>query len=191
MIHNVRPWIFWAWAGLGGFWLLTALRWKPAVRRQPAAGRALELTIMAGAALLLFYQWPHLALLNRRILPGTAATELAGLAVTAAGVLFAITARAYLGTNWSGRPSIKQGHQLIRRGPYGVVRHPIYTGLLLAATGTATAFGMVRCLLALPVVLLGFWLKIRVEERLLSEAMGRQYSDYRQAVRSAIIPFVL
>jgi protein-S-isoprenylcysteine O-methyltransferase Ste14 len=191
MIHHIRDYIAWPWAALAGFWLLAALRRKRAIRKQPIAGRALEMSVLLVAAVLLFYQWPHIALLNQRIIPGTAAMGLAGLAVTVAGVLFAITARVYLGTNWSGRPSIKEGHELIYKGPYRLVRHPIYTGLLLAATGSAVAFGLVRCLLALPVVLLGFWWKVRAEEQMLTETMNEQYSDYRRRVRSAFIPFIL
>ena len=191
MIHGIRDYISWPWAGLAAFWLLAALRRKRAVRKQPISGRALEMAVLLVAAVLLFYHWPRVALLNQRIIPGTAAMGIAGLALTVAGVLFAITARVYLGTNRSGRPSIKEGHELIHKGPYRLVRHPIYTGLLLAATGTAVAFGMVRCLLALPVVLLGFWWKIRAEEKMLTETMSEQYSDYRRQVRSAVIPFIL
>jgi protein-S-isoprenylcysteine O-methyltransferase Ste14 len=191
MIYDVRPWITWTWAAVAVFWLMAALRRKPTARKQSTAGRTLEIAVMIVWATLLFYQWPHVALLNRRILPATAGVEFFGIALTAAGALVAITARAYLGANWSGRPSIKEGHELIRKGPYALVRHPIYSGLLLAAAGTAIAFGEIRSLLALPVMLGGFWLKIGVEERLLSEAMGGEYSAYRAAVRSAIIPFIL
>lgn len=191
MIHDIRDYISWPWAGLAAFWLLAALRRKPSIRKQPIEGRVLEMTVLLVAAVLLFYRWPRIAVLNQRILSATAAMGLAGLAVTVAGVLFAITARVYLGTNWSGRPSIKEGHELIHKGPYRLVRHPIYTGLLLAATGTAVAFGLVRCLLALPVVLLGFWWKIRAEEQMLAETMGAQYADYRRQVRSAVIPYIL
>jgi protein-S-isoprenylcysteine O-methyltransferase Ste14 len=191
MIHDVQQWITWTWAALAIFWLATALGVKPALRVQSLAGRILEISITLVAAVLLFYEWPPVELLNRRILPGTAGLELAGIALTMAGVLAAVVARAYLGSNWSGRPSIKEGHELIRRGPYARVRHPIYTGLLVAAAGTAIAFGETRCLLAVPILLGGFWLKIRVEERLLSQALGDEYAAYRQAVKSAIIPFIL
>lgn len=191
MVHDVHMWITWMWAVLGIFWLATALRLKPAVRKQPLAGRALEIVVATVAAVLLFYEWPHTPLLDTRVLPGGAGFRLAGLALTAAGTLAAIVARAYLGSNWSGRPSIKEGHELVRRGPYRLVRHPIYSGLLLAAAGTALAFGEIRSLLALPVAVAGFWMKIRIEEKLLSEAMGAQYSAYRQSVRSALIPFIL
>lgn len=146
---------------------------------------------MVVAAWLLSHEGPHLMPLDRRILPGAEGCALAGLMATAAGALVAIVARMYLGANWSGRATIKEGHELIRWGPYALVRHPIYSGLLLAAAGTAIASGEIRSLLALPALLAAFGLKIRAEERLLSEAMGESYLAYRQAVRSAIIPFVL
>jgi protein-S-isoprenylcysteine O-methyltransferase Ste14 len=60
-----------------------------------------------------------------------------GLAVTMGGCAFAIWARATLGSNWSSLVTVKQDHELILRGPYAVVRHPIYSGVLLALTGSA------------------------------------------------------
>ncbi len=72
-----------------------------------------------------------------------------GTALVAAGLGFAVAARAYLGRNWSGTVTLKQGHELIRTGPYRLVRHPIYTGMLLAFVGTAMARGRVRGLVAL------------------------------------------
>ena len=71
-----------------------------------------------------------------------------GLIMVAAGIAFAVWARHYLGRNWSGTVTVKQDHELIRSGPYRLVRHPIYTGLLLAILGTAVAFGEWRGLLA-------------------------------------------
>lgn len=71
------------------------------------------------------------------------------------------------------------------------MRHPIYTGLLVSAIGTAFAFGQVRNLLALPLLLLGFWLKLQAEEGLLFQAFGDEYLAYRRSVKSTIIPFIL
>jgi protein-S-isoprenylcysteine O-methyltransferase Ste14 len=67
-----------------------------------------------------------------RFVPDSPVVAWAGLAVTAAGFTFAIWARMLLGGNWSSSMTVKQDHQLIRQGPYSIVRHPIYSGLLLA-----------------------------------------------------------
>jgi protein-S-isoprenylcysteine O-methyltransferase Ste14 len=71
-----------------------------------------------------------------------------------------------------------------------VLRHPIYSGFLLSALGTAIAIGEVRGLLGLGLVSLGFWLKLRTEEAFLLEQFGAQYSQYRRETK-ALIPFVL
>lgn len=64
-----------------------------------------------------------------------------GLLMVICGLAFAVWARIHLGRNWSGTVTVKEDHELIRSGPYGIVRHPIYTGLLLAIAGTAIVFG--------------------------------------------------
>jgi protein-S-isoprenylcysteine O-methyltransferase Ste14 len=84
-------------------------------------------------------QWLRLPLY-----PASRFTDGLAIAVTVAGIGFAIRARAYLGTNWSSAVTVKVGHQLVRSGPYRWVRHPIYTGLILGLAGTAIARAEVR-----------------------------------------------
>lgn len=191
MLHHVHAWVIGAWDTIVFIWLITAFRLKRAVQVEGLGQRLRYVSILAVAAVLLFAQWPNLALLNSRAWPDLASLAITGLVLTFAGALIAIVARGYLGANWSGRPSIKAGHELIRKGPYTVVRHPIYSGLLLAAIGTAIAFGETRNLFALPLVLLGFWLKLHTEEQFLTQAFGDRYLAYRQSVKSAIIPYIL
>ncbi|MDB5396866.1 MAG: hypothetical protein JWM91_4372 [Rhodospirillales bacterium] len=107
-----------------------------------------------------------------------------------AGLGFSIRARRYLGRNWSGTITLKEDHELIRTGPCGWVRHPIYTGLLLAFVGSAAALGQWRGLAAVGLAIVAFLLKIRLEERWMIEAFGDTYRLYRSEVR-ALIPFVL
>jgi protein-S-isoprenylcysteine O-methyltransferase Ste14 len=191
MISGIRAWIEGVWLAVMVFWALTALRLKPVARRQTRSARLAEVVPLALAAFLMFGSRSEFPFLNGAVFSHTQAVQLAGLLVTAAGALIAILARAFLGANWSGNVTIKEGHELIRRGPYAVVRHPIYSGLLLSVIGTAVAFGEVRHILAVGLVTLGFWLKIRHEERLLTEQFGQQYSDYRRRVRGALIPYIL
>jgi protein-S-isoprenylcysteine O-methyltransferase Ste14 len=191
MLHHIHAWVLGAWDSILFFWLISALRLKRTVQVEGLEQRLRYISILLAAAVLLFMQWPNLGPLNSRAWPDRASVAVTGLVLTFAGVLIAIVARGYLGANWSGRPSIKEGHELIRRGPYAAVRHPIYSGILLAAVGTAIAFGQARNFCALPLVLLGFWLKLHTEEQFLTQAFGEQYLAYRKSVKSAIIPYIL
>jgi protein-S-isoprenylcysteine O-methyltransferase Ste14 len=131
----------------------------------------------------------HQGWLGMRFLPDTPAVSVAGFALTVAGCLFAIWARLTLGGNWSGRATVKAGHELIVSGPYAMARHPIYTGLFLASVGTALARGEWRCILGLLLIALAFAVKIGQEERLMLQAFPHAYPQYRQKVK-ALIPGV-
>ena len=95
-----------------------------------------------------------------------------------------------LGANWSALVTIKQDHQIIRRGPYALVRHPIYSGGLLALFGTAIAFGELRGLAGFALVFIAWWLKSRLEESFLESQFGASYTQYKREVKG-LIPFVL
>jgi len=191
MTYEVRHWIEAVWIVVAVFWGLTAFRLKPVVQTQRTGSRLMEISLLIMAAMLIFSSQPHAALLDLRFLPDSSVAALAGIALTIVGAAVAMVARAFLGQNWSGRPTIKAGHELVRNGPYAFVRHPIYTGLLVSAMGTAIGFGHVRNLLALPLLLLGFWLKLQAEEGLLFQQFGDEYLAYRRSVKSTIIPFIL
>ncbi len=108
--------------------------------------------------------------------------------IVLAGLAVEIWARNTLGRNWSAEVTFKEGHELIESGPYALVRHPIYTGLLVMALGTAINYG--RAIgFGLVVVLCGaLWWKVRQEERIMSRHFPA-YAEYKTRVR-AIIPFV-
>ncbi len=92
--------------------------------------------------------------------------------------------------NWSGVVTVKADHELITTGPYTIVRHPIYTGLLLGFVGSAIARGEWRGVVAVVLVLASLWRKLLLEERWMREQFGEAYETYRRRVR-ALIPFVL
>ena len=83
--------------------------------------------------------------------------------------------------------TIKEGHELIMTGPYALVRHPIYTGLSLGFIGSAIARGEWRGVLAVVIVVISFWVKLRLEERWMRQQFGKAYDIYSQRV-SALIP---
>jgi protein-S-isoprenylcysteine O-methyltransferase Ste14 len=105
---------------------------------------------------------------------------------------FAITfwARAILGNNWSGTVTVKVEHELIRTGPYRWVRHPIYTGLILAILGTLIALDRWRGVVALPLLWIAFAIKYLKEERAMRQTFGAQYTEYRQTT-GAIFPSLM
>lgn len=111
------------------------------------------------------------------------------LALVAAGFVFAWWARLHLGALWSGTITRKQDHRIVDTGPYALVRHPIYTGLLLSGFATAIARGRWEALIGALLFALGCWIKARQEERFLSEELGPEYAAYRERV-PMLVPFV-
>ena len=106
------------------------------------------------------------------------------------GLGFATWARAILGRNWSGIVTVKEAHELVRRGPYAIVRHPIYTGILLAFAGTAVSIGELRGVFAVGLAAAALWRKLTIEEAWMHKEFGAQYTDYQRRVR-ALIPFLI
>lgn len=116
----------------------------------------------------------------------TRAVEWAGLGLTAAGLGIAVLARVTLGRNWSGTVAVKVDHQLIRGGPYAVVRHPIYSGLALAPLGTAVFYTRVGCLLGVALAVIGWRLKSPTEEAFMEREFGAEYAAYKRRVKAPI-----
>lgn len=170
-------------------WGIAALSQKRTVRRDSAGSRMIQVLLGGLAVVLLWGNGLDFGSLARPFVPLSLIFSLLGLTLTVAGLAFAISARVYIGGNWSGAVTVKKDHTLIRKGPYALVRHPIYTGVLLAMLGTAVAFGEVRGLLAVGVATLALWIKLRREELFMSEEFGAEYAQYKQKVK-ALIPFV-
>jgi protein-S-isoprenylcysteine O-methyltransferase Ste14 len=170
-------------------WWALALNVKATVRQQAALPRLLNMALLYAAAALLWS--PRIAPpeLNERFLPGPQWQFWAalGAALTLIGLLFTVWARVYLGRNWSGTGvTIKADHELVTRGPYGLVRHPIYSGLALAFIGTALAVGEWRGVLAVMLALIAIGHRIVVEERFMREQFGAAYDTYAQRVRAFV-----
>jgi len=179
------------WLALGFVWLVGALTVKRTERTQTSSSRMRHLALEVAAFSLVFgrIHWP--AWLAWRFVPAQSMpTRWMGLALTATGIGFAIAARLWIGGNWSGRVTIKEQHELIQSGPYAVVRHPIYSGFLLALLGTALVHGELRGLFGFALAALGWVLKLRTEEAFLSQQFGDAYLDYKQRVK-ALAPFVV
>lgn len=177
------------WFIFAGYWLVTALRTKATTERQSVlSSLAHRVPVGLGWWLMAYPKWPPL--LNAILIPRTSGVCVLGAAICIFGLFVTIWARRTLAGNWSSNVTFKENHELVRAGPYRFVRHPIYTGLLVMGLGTAIASGRLHGWLGMFVVGLGFWTKLKQEERLLLRHFPGQYSAYQKQVK-ALVPFVL
>jgi protein-S-isoprenylcysteine O-methyltransferase Ste14 len=176
-------WLFW----LAG-WTISSRFVKPVRRAESIVSRLSHLIPLAVAAVLLMFRGAGGSWLATRIFTQTSWTFWIGSGLVAFGLGFAAWARIHLAGNWSGTVTLKQDHSLTRSGPYRLVRHPIYTGLLTAILGTAIAEGEWRGLVAAGLMTLSFLRKIAIEERFLTAEFGNAYTRYRAEV-PALLPW--
>jgi protein-S-isoprenylcysteine O-methyltransferase Ste14 len=190
------PWFVWAVT-----WIAAAL-WANRTLKRPGVGQEwlYRLVTLTGFILLLMtpakYANGHLTLdptltpFSRPLwhLPAPAGWALVG--AVGGGFLFAWWARIHLGRLWSGSITRKQDHRVVDTGPYAIVRHPIYTGIIVAGFATAAVTAMPRALLGAILLLVGYWLKARIEERFLRAELGAQAYDAYAARTAMLVPFV-
>jgi protein-S-isoprenylcysteine O-methyltransferase Ste14 len=175
-----RQWIDALWLLFGVYWLVSALKRKKTKQRESILQRFGYTVPLALGFYLLSQPQARYGWLGERFVPAGPTGEWMGVFLTASGIGVAFWARWHLGTNWSGTVTLKEGHELIRTGPYRSIRHPIYTGILLALLGTAITFGEVRSLLAVAIVWLSFYVKARREESFLSQEFGPGFAEHKQ-----------
>jgi protein-S-isoprenylcysteine O-methyltransferase len=177
------------WAVFGVLWLLPAILGKRILQRQSPGSRILQLVMLVAAYVLFANQDWGWNLLNRRLVPAGMRATAVGYGLLAAGMLFALWARVFLGRNWSSNVTLKQDHTLVRSGPYRIVRHPIYTGLLVALLGTAIALGPLRCFLCVVIAAIAWKFKSITEEAFMVQQFGDQYRQYQMEVKS-LVPYI-
>jgi protein-S-isoprenylcysteine O-methyltransferase Ste14 len=172
--------IYGSWILFCAYWLISAFGAVKTAKREAPVERLSHVIFMAAGYVLLFERSNYFGVLNERFMPDVFWIDWLGSAITLAGVLFAIWARQNLGKYWSGAVTIKEGHQIIRTGPYSHIRHPIYTGMLIAIIGTALTVGEYRALLAFAIFLFGFVRKARKEEAFLAANFGDSFQEHRR-----------
>jgi len=171
-------------------WMVAAIFTKRTVYHESSARRLRYLLpILVGWYLL--FRGSHLPPpFNLLIIPQTGATLLAAAILCVFGVSFCVWARAVIGRNWSGTITLKENHELIVRGPYRLVRHPIYTGLLAMVIGTWFELGHLAGMIGVILVFVSLWIKLSDEEEVMLKQFPQDYPAYRQRVKR-IIPFVV
>jgi protein-S-isoprenylcysteine O-methyltransferase Ste14 len=179
---NVTPTelIFGSYLLFGAYWLFAALGAKKAAKKETVKARFAHILFVVVGSCLLNANDARLGVLNRHFLPDESWIAWVGAVLTLLGVLFAIWARYTIGKEWSGEVQIKEKHQLIRTGPYAHIRHPIYTGILLALGGTAMTIGEYRAVLGVALFLIGFVRKAKKEESFLAGEFGPAFDEHRR-----------
>lgn len=175
------------WIAFFVVWVIWGMKTKATQQREGASSRlTYSLLNIAGFYLMFSVDLPQV-FLRTPIFNPSAWTNLLGIAITVAGIAFAMWARVCLGGNWSSAVTVKVDHQLVRSGPYRWVRHPIYTGLISAFIGTAVVRHQLRGVIAIVLVYCGFKLKSKIEERAMTATFGAEYEEYRRTT-GAIVP---
>ena len=177
------------WIAFLLYWQIKAFNTKTTQRLEPAASRILRVLIFLIVIVLLSTTRIPLPWLYLQLWPAGLWPFWLGAAVTIVGLLFAVWARGYLGSNWSRSVTIKQDHELITTGPYAVVRHPIYTGILTGFLGMAIAISQVRGLIVFVLIFLALWLKLRMEEQWMRSQFGETYATYARRT-AALVPYL-
>ncbi len=189
------PWDVWAVT-----WVIAAL-WTNRTIGRPSLGREVlyRLIALAGFILLLapavrfragqLQVRPMGGVLGTQLWMAPVAVNWAMVAVATLGFVFAWWARIHLGRLWSGRITRKEGHHVVDTGPYALVRHPIYTGIITSALATMVVLGNLHAVLGAALLIVGYWIKARIEEDFLREQLGpADYDAYRARV-AMLIPF--
>jgi len=138
------------------------------------------------AALAPYFFWVPYLVIALRPGPETGVPEglaWVGIGLSVIGVAFSLWAIVTLGRHYDLVLEVHQDHELVRRGPYALVRHPVYTGLALHFAGVCLATG--NALLIAGTLLVSFpafYLRARAEEALLRERFGAEYEKYAREV---------
>ena len=183
---------------IGGLWVLWVIYWGVAAGKNKAVARREDARSQLSYGLLFFAGL--IVMLHPRILhdfgngvlaqfmwpPSTLGYALAVVLVIA-GLGFSVWARVHLAGNWSAAVTLKEGHELVRSGPYKYARHPIYTGLLTAILGSVVLIGRWNAMIGFVLVTASFVVKLRIEERFMADQFGDAYQLYKKEV-AALVP---
>jgi len=175
------------WVLLGLYWNISSRSIKPAAEQQTLAARLARMPVWLGFVLFIA-AWVHP--FGPVAIRRTIFSDSVGVAICALGLSVAIWSRKVLGAEWSQDVELKKAHKLVERGPYKFMRHPIYTAHLLMGLGTSVASGLLVAFAGLASLAVGFWIKLKQEERLLLRGFPDEYPAYKARVK-ALIPYVL
>jgi len=188
---------YWSWFALLLAWLPGYFTGKRTLRRPNPVRRTIaNILLIIGYMFLFSYSGfasasvgGSLSILRIQITPQTAAFGVIGLVIVLVGISFAIWARIVLGSNWSNAIVLKENHELVRQGPYSIVRHPIYTGMTFASLGTALTIGRLTDYIGVILIIAAFLIRIQDEDALMAQEFPETHPIYREQTKK-LIPFI-
>lgn len=177
------------WVVFWIYWSFGVHRRRPWKRKVARSFTVLNTGLLYLGFLLVWLGRTAPSTLGLLVVPQEILIDVTGTVFTITGVAFAIWSRRSLMNNWSGEVAILEGQQFIRRGPYAIVRHPIYAGMLLALLGTTLVASTAGSVLGFILAVISLWQKGCIEEHLLTVEFGEQYAKYQREVKF-LIPFI-
>jgi protein-S-isoprenylcysteine O-methyltransferase Ste14 len=174
------------------YWFISGLSVKKLKNQESFFKRFVQYWLPLIIAIILLGpgEWFGDSLLRENFVPHSDLVGNIGLVFCVIGAFIACWSRYLLGKNWSLSVQRKENHELIQNGIYKLLRHPIYTGLLLLFIGNMIIVGDYRGIIAVLLVFISFWFKLLKEEKLLIETFGNQYTEYKNGTK-ALIPYLL
>jgi protein-S-isoprenylcysteine O-methyltransferase Ste14 len=175
------------WVIFSVYWTVASRNSAPTKNSESKQSTAFHQIVLNVALVLLFWPAPGLTgwFLPQRfhfLVP-------VGAAIQAAFILLAVWARRHLGRNWSAEVRIGEGHELIRTGPYHLLRHPIYTAMLGMFVGSAISSSQIHALVGVAILFVAYLRKSSLEEQILRQTFGARYDAYRRDTW-ALVPFL-
>lgn len=180
---GLRTAVLIVWVLFWLYWLISAANAKEGTRGRSLRARLPGLAFVVLAVVILRTATSVDLVVHSHV------AKIVGTVVFLAGLALAVWARVHLGHNWGMPMTQKDEPELVTSGPYRLIRHPIYTGILLGVIGTALMVNLYLLILA-AVMAAQFIYSARVEERNLTAAFPEAYARYR-ASSKMLIPFVL
>jgi protein-S-isoprenylcysteine O-methyltransferase Ste14 len=175
------------WVIFAIVWIVAAFATKRTVERPRTWSRWWFVIVVAGVMLIRRQRPGSLDVVLWSVSPAVA---MGSVVITLLGLGIAVWARVTLGVYWSANVVLKEDHAVIERGPYRIVRHPIYSGVLLMLVGSTVFSARLAAVVVLAAACAGLWIKARSEERLLSERLPA-YARYKNRVKWALVPWLL
>jgi protein-S-isoprenylcysteine O-methyltransferase Ste14 len=180
-----------AWLILISFWIISGIKAKKSAFKESYFQQFILywLPLLLTVWLLGPDERPLNSLIRGSFFPNTNLEGYIGLIFSFSGLVTCCISRFMLGNNWSVSVQRKEDHELVRKGPYKFIRHPIYSGLLMMFLGNAIIVGRWRGLIGVSILFISFWFKLKKEEKWLSESFGKEYIDYMSQT-AALIPWI-